>query len=181
MAYVKRDGVHIVGSARWPNPDMTERVADDDPDLLAFESRDPDSPWPPFLADIQAWGRDDVDRQAEAARRQWITSGDGQALSYEAKRREAEAWAAAAGPRSPADYPWLRHRAARLNGVLEADATEAQMQAVATEWNTKAAAWRDAGIAIEAVREQAKEDIDVAANADAVQAVLDGVIWPAPA
>lgn len=124
-----------------------------------------------------------IDTLAEAARAQWITLGSGQALVYEAKRREAEAWVvetAAAATHNHADYPWMLGRAARLNAAAEADVTQAQMQAVADEWAAKAAAWIAAGIAIDTVREAAKSDVASAADAASVDAIVAGITWPAP-
>lgn len=149
-------------------------------DGIYDEAADTFAPAPgPPLEDVRATAIERVDAQAEGERSRWITMESGQALICEAKRREAEAWAIAISPRTLAGYPFMRGRAARLNGVPEADATEAQMQAVADEWLAKSAAWRDAGIAIEAVREQAKEDIAAAPDAAAVHAVLEGLAWPA--
>lgn len=136
------------------------------------------------LAEIKAAATIQVDHDAERARRLWITPGDGQALTYEAKRDEVLAWQAAqvpgSDPLSLSDVPWMVRRAARLNAVRIADVTLAQAEAVYTEWSARVAAWRAAGLDIEDVREQAKEDIAGAANADAVRAVLGAITWPAP-
>lgn len=141
------------------------------------------APPPPTLAETRAEAAARVDRRAESVRGRWITHGSGQALAYEAKRREAVAWAAeiaAAATPGHANYPWMLGRAARLNAVAEASVTQPQMQAVADEWAAKAAVWIAAGITIEAVREGAKEDIEAAADAAAVDAVVSGLAWPAP-
>lgn len=135
------------------------------------------------LAQHRSRAAEMVDKGAEAARIQWITPGAGQALAYEAKRRECMSWAdviAAAGTPVLSDYPWMRSRAARLNDIAEGAVVQAQMQAVADEWAAKITSWAAAGIAIENLREQAKEDISVAPDAATVQAVLDGIIWPSP-
>lgn len=123
----------------------------------------------------------EVDRQAERARQAYVTPGSGQAMVYDAKKSEALAWqavVAAAGVPSLADYPFCRARAARLNGVAEGAVTQAQGQAVIDDWSGKITAWQAAGIAIEAVREQAKEDIDAAADQAAIDTVLAGLAWP---
>lgn len=148
-----------------------------DPGTMTF-ARPPEPPEPP-LPEVKAEASTRVDDEAEAARSQWITKGDGQSLVYEAKRTEAEAWAIAGSPRSLEDYPFMRARAARLSGVSTTDATEAQMQSVADAWSTKIARWKEAGSAIEGVREQAKEDIAAATDTAAVQLVLDDLNWPA--
>lgn len=114
---------------------------------------------------------------AEAARQQYITPGDGKAAVYRQKREEAAAWQAivdAAGTPVPADYPFLKARAERLN------AGAPDYQAVADEWNAKAAAWLVAGPAIEDVYEAAVEAVDTAADLAAVCAATR-VSWPGPA
>lgn len=124
-----------------------------------------------------------IDAQAETARLKFITTWSGQALAYEAKRREADAWGmviAAAGTPVLPDYPWMRGRAARLNGVAEAAVTQPQMQVVADEWAAKAAIWEAAGIAIENIREQAKEDLASALTIGDIDEILWSIVWPAP-
>ncbi len=138
-------------------------------------------PPPPFTLDeLKAAAVAEVDAQAEAARYRYITPGAGQAMTYDAKGKETERWAADGAP-DPANYPWARARAARLNGVTPPEVTVAQAQAVIDEWAAVIAAWEAAGIAIEDVREQAKEDIEAAADRAAVDAALAGLAWPAPA
>ena len=119
-----------------------------------------------------------LDGEAEAVRRQFITPGAGQALSYGAKRREAEAWAADAAP-NPANYPWARSRAARLAGIEEGAVTAAQCQAVIDIWTARAAAWTAAGIAIEFIREGGKEAIAAAPDIASIKVALTGLDWPA--
>lgn len=150
--------------------------------LFATEPSDADllGAFPSYLDGLKATAKALVDAEAERSRQQWITPGAGQALVYEAKRGEAEAWAAALPTPALADYSFMRARAARLNGVADVDVTQGQMQAVAKEWTARAAAWIAAGIAIEEKRESAKEAIDVAADQAAIDAVLAGLAWPAP-
>lgn len=140
----------------------------------------PPPPPPPLLDDARVSALTTVDADAETARHRFITPGDGQVLTYDAKRREAEAWAADDAP-DPANYPWARAHAARLKGVAEADVTVAQCQAVIDEWTARVAAWVTAGIEIEHVREGAKDAINIAADIAAIDTVLDGLVWPAPA
>jgi len=114
---------------------------------------------------------------SEAARQQYITPGDGKAAVYRQKREEAADWQAvvdAAGTPVPADYPFLKARADRLDPVTP------NYQAVADEWNAKAAAWLVAGPAIEDVYEAAVEAVDAAADLAAVFAATR-VTWPGPA
>lgn len=172
MPYVHRDANNnVTGLTRWPDG-SAEFLPDNDPAVLAYRGKD--------LAGLKEQALAEVDGLAEAARGKWITLGPGQAMTYDAKRMEAERWAADGAP-DPANYPWARARAARLNGVLEIDVTVGQAQAVIGEWTARAAAWEAAGIAIEDIREQAKEDIAAAADQAAIDAVLTNLDWPAPA
>lgn len=127
----------------------------------------------PTLTEAKAGAKRIVDSRAEAARLQFITAGAGQALVYERKRAEAEAWDAAGSP-DPADYPLLKARAERLN------AGTPDYQAVADEWNAQSAAWQVAAAAIEGLREGAKDAIDVAGDIAGVHTAMD-ITWPTPA
>lgn len=118
-------------------------------DGVAFQPP-PSSP----LEEIRAAALLNVDTSAEAARQRFISPGDGKMLSYEAKRGEAESWAADDAP-DPANYPWARSRAARLNGVAEIEVTVAQAQAVIDEWTARIAGWRAAGWGSSATRRSA--------------------------
>lgn len=124
----------------------------------------------------RAAARADINDQAEAARRRWITPGDGQALVYQAKHAEALQWRAilaAGGTPDPAHFPLLAERAQRLNpGSPDHDA-------VAQEWVAKAAAWTDAAARIEAVRETALAAADTAPDLDTLAALFP-LTWPAP-
>lgn len=112
---------------------------------------------------------------AEAARQRFVTPGPGKALTYEAKRREAEAIlavVAAAGTPQASDYPLAADRAERLSVTL---------QAVAEEWAARAAGWLAAAVAIEAAYETALSAIDAADTPADVAAALAAVTWPLPA
>ncbi len=121
----------------------------------------------------QAAGRE-IDSAAEAARLAFITDGAGQALVYEAKRSEAvkrQAIVDGGGTPVDAEYPLMQARATRRKSA---------MQAVADEWNAKAAAWTTAAAAIEDVREGAKEAVAVAASESEIETILAGLVWPTP-
>ena len=120
-----------------------------------------------------------VDGDAEQVRARWITPGSGQAMVYEAKRHEVLAWEAAATKVLP-DYPFMRRRAARLNAVAVGDVTEAQMQAIATEWRSRLDAFTAAGLDIEDTREASKEAIASALDHGAIRAILSAISWPEP-
>ena len=115
---------------------------------------------------------DNVDRDAEGKRGQYITQyGVGQTLVYSAKQREVARWSDADRPASVVaeDYPWANDRAARA-GMPITD--------VLAEWETKTLEWFDAAIAIEAVREDAKEQIRAATSIEQAQAIYDSIVWP---
>lgn len=125
------------------------------------------------LAEVKAEALRIVDEAAELARLQFITPGAGQALVYERKREEAEAYLAELTP-DPADYPLLKSRAERL------DPLEPDYDAVAADWSARAVGWIAAAAVIEELREAAKEDIPLAGNASEVATLID-ITWPSPA
>ncbi len=95
-------------------------------------------------------------------------------MTYLHKVHEADAYQAvidAAGTPAPADHPLLNAevgmQAPHLAGVV------ALVQRRHSEWIA-------AGAQIERIRLQAKKDIDDAADAAAVRAVLGTITWPAP-
>lgn len=112
-----------------------------------------------------------IDRQAEAARLQFITPGEGQAWTYQRKEREAEAFLAADDP-DPADYPVL-------SACIPGDG--ADLAAVAQTVLAARDEWLQVGAVIEGIRRAAKVEIAAAADAAAIQTIMDGLAWPAPA
>lgn len=125
----------------------------------------------PSLAQARADALHTVELAAERARLAFVTPGAGMALTYEAKRREAEAILIDPSPQA-VDYPLAAERAARQSVTLAE---------VATEWQARADAWLAAAVAIESERETAKAAIAAAADTDAVRAILAGLSWPEPA
>lgn len=160
-----------------PKPEWDAAIANLSNAVQAKAARD--APPPPALADVAKLARARIDAAAERARAKWITIGAGQALTYAEKRREAEVWAGDSAP-DPANYPWARARAARLNGVAPSKVTKAQTQPVIDEWLAAAAAWTAAGIAIEDVREAAKDAIAAASDVASIDGIMAGVVWPEP-
>jgi hypothetical protein len=107
-----------------------------------------------------------IDRLAGQARTAFITDAPGQDLIYEAKRSEVvkfDGIIAGGGQPNPADYPWMSDRAERLGLPLSA---------VAAEWRARNAAWVQVGVAIERVRETAKEKLAQAVTASQAWAVV---------
>lgn len=172
------DAAVVTGRDYDRNPDSTIKIVDQavtevlttqpiDPVVIADREAQ-------RLADAQAAAIATIDAAAEKARCDHITSGDGQAMVYREKRLEAEAYQAevdAGGTPIDANYPLMAARAARLTVTL---------QAVADEWNAKAAAWIARAAQIEDVREAAKEAVAAATTVDAVQAVIAALDYTPP-
>lgn len=111
-----------------------------------------------------------IDRQAETARLQFITPGEGQAWTYMRKEREAEAYQADPNP-DPANYQLL-------SACIPGDG--ADLAAVVVSVLAARDAWLVAGAAIEGIRRAAKTQIEAAPDAAAIQSILDGLTWPQP-
>lgn len=122
----------------------------------------------PTLDAIKQTLANKIDADAEAARLLWITSGSGQALTYEQKRAEAERMATDPAPQ-PTGYPML---------AAEVGITADTLAAVGSLVRARAAAWTVIAAQIESIRLRAKSAVMVAANAIDARAAAD-VIWPA--
>ena len=124
----------------------------------------------PNLAEIKTSALASIDRAAEAARLRWVTPGEVKQAVYAAKAAEADRLAQDADP-DPADYPLLAPEAAARGLSL-------------TEFGAVVRSTRDTWLAvagqIEASAVTAKAAISAAADAAAVQAILDNLSWPAP-
>jgi hypothetical protein len=131
---------------------------------------------PPPIEEIRADARAEVDRQAEDARRRFITPGSGQALEYEQTRAEAEAADLAADPLDPAVFPMLEAERA----ALEAAGVTVTLRQVCQQVLAEFAAWQATGAEIKRVRRTAKLQIAAAPDRAAVDAILAGLAWPTP-
>ena len=127
---------------------------------------------PPPLAEVRAAALRRVDHDAEHARMQFITPGEGQAWTYQRKEREAEAFLTDPSP-DPANYPVL-------SACIPGDG--ANLAAVSATVLAARDAWLAVGAVIEGRRRAAKVQIEGAADEAAIQTILDGLNWPeAPA
>ncbi|MEQ8396413.1 hypothetical protein [Thalassobaculum sp.] len=114
---------------------------------------------------------------AETARMRFLTAGDGKALTYEAKRQEAERWAAEASPRTLAGYRFALREAAALNDLDPLDdddlatITELQVQAVIDVYTARSTAFQVIGAQIEALEQGATATIET--QHDAAMAAYD--------
>jgi hypothetical protein len=114
-----------------------------------------------------------IEMAAEAERMKYLTAGSGKALTYEAKRAEAERHAADQDPQA-ANYPFA---------AAEATVRNTTIAAVIAIWNVNIALWAvNLGPAIEAAEQKAKLDVDaaVAAKDASALAAAESVIWPSP-
>lgn len=123
------------------------------------------------LEQIKSTLKAGVDVVAEAERLKYITPGNGQAMTYQQKVAEAQAYKAASNPKA-ADYPILSS---------EVGITAETIDAVADIVLAAFAQWQQIGAAIESIRLGAKRDIDVAQDEAAARAVVNAIVWPQPA
>lgn len=120
------------------------------------------------LADIKSALKAQVDAIAETERLKYITSGNGQAMTYQQKVQEAQDFAAADDP-DPASFPILSAEIG-ITGPSLADVAETILSAYQQ--------WKQIGASIEAVRLGGKRDIDLAEDAEAALSVVAQIVWP---
>lgn len=109
-----------------------------------------------------------IDQAAENARLKYITPGAGQALTYQEKAAELARYDETSQPRI-ADFPLLG---------AEIGITADSLTGVADAVRTALTLWRENGAAIERVRLQAKADVEKARDDEAIQEILDAIVWP---
>lgn len=125
---------------------------------------------PPALDDYKRALRSSVDARAEELRMQFITPGQGQAMVYQRKAREARAILGDAAP-DPANYPVLSASV----GIEGADIAEVAARVRATE-----DAWAAIAAAIERARLGGKAAIAAAETLNAARAAHDAIDWTLP-
>ncbi|UZD70819.1 hypothetical protein [Brucella sp. JSBI001] len=123
------------------------------------------------LATIKAGLKVEIDALAENERLKYITPGNGQAMTYQQKVTEAQAFKAATDPQ-PEAFPMLSS---------EVGITAPTIDEVADVVLAAYAQWQQIGAAIEAIRLGAKRDIDAAEDEAAARAIVDAIEWPQPA
>lgn len=109
-----------------------------------------------------------VDQSAESERLKYITPGTGQAMTYQQKVAEAQAFKAATDPQA-SDYPVLSS---------EVGITADTLDEVANIVLAAFAQWQQIGAMIESIRLGAKRDIDAAEDEAAARAIVDAIVWP---
>lgn len=112
-----------------------------------------------------------IDAAAETERLKYITPGNGQAMTYQQKVTEAQAFKAATNPHA-SDYPMLSS---------EVGITAETIDEVADVVLAAFAQWQQIGAMIESIRLGAKRDIDAAEDETAARAIVASIEWPQPA
>ena len=124
---------------------------------------------PPSLDRLKAALKIDIDRAAETERRKYLTPGEGQAMTYQEKAREVEAYRAASDQKE-SDYPFL------MAGIGVNGSTLAE---VVDTVEARRDLWVQMGSAIENRRELAKLAVDQAETEEDAKAAAI-VDWPVP-
>ncbi|KAB2773244.1 hypothetical protein F9L00_24835 [Brucella anthropi] len=109
-----------------------------------------------------------IDALAETERLKYITPGNGQAMTYQQKVAEAQAFKTATNPKAT-DYPILSS---------EVGITAETLAEVADIVLAAFAQWQQIGAAIEAIRLGAKRDIDAAEDETSARAIVEAIVWP---
>ncbi len=109
-----------------------------------------------------------IDSDAEAERLNYITPGHGQAMTYQQKVAEAQAFKVASNPKA-SDYLILSSEVGITAGTLGE---------VADIVLTAFAQWQQIGAAIESIRLGAKRDIDAVEDEAAARIIADTIVWP---
>lgn len=120
------------------------------------------------IATVRSELKSVVDTLAEAERLKYITPGNGQAMTYQQKVTEAQAYKVATNPQA-SEYPML---------LSEVGITAETLDEVADIVLAAFAQWQQIGAIIEAIRLGAKRDIDAAENEAAARALVDAIVWP---
>jgi hypothetical protein len=113
-----------------------------------------------------------IDRAAESVRTAYLTSGEGQAMVYQAKASEAQALlglVSTGGTPVSSDYPHL---------AIEVGITAETLVGVAEVVSAQVAAWTAVSVAIEGTRLSAKTAVRAATSAEEVSAILASLSWP---
>lgn len=120
---------------------------------------------------IKASLKSTVDSLAETERLKYITPGTGQAMTYQQKVTEAQAFKTATNPQA-SDHPILSS---------EVGITADTLDEVANIVLAAFAQWQQIGAMIESIRLGAKRDIDAAEDEAAAREIIDAIEWPQPA
>lgn len=119
------------------------------------------------IGELRAGAKATIDAAAEAARSRFVTSGSGQAMTYQRKLEEARLHADGA----PGPFP-----------ILEASigADGVNLAAVAAVVLATADAWAGIAAQIEGLRLGAKRAVDQASDGAAIAAIVGNIEWPSP-
>lgn len=128
------------------------------------------SGWEISMASVREEACAGIDAQAEALRLACITPGQGQALTYAEKERQAREFVADQAP-TIEKYPLIFGE----SGITADTPLEVAQSVLA-----RASAWWSYGAAVEKARLKAKRDIEKAIVPEQVAAIVNGVAWPTP-
>jgi hypothetical protein len=134
-----------------------------------------DEDWTPepsseSLADLKVRLKARIDDAAEAERREYITQGAGQAMTYMQKADEASRYMSATDP-DASGYPLLS---------AEVGITAPTLQEVARVVHAAYSQWQIIGAAIEAARLATKAAIKSAKTIEEALAAANALSWPSP-
>lgn len=161
---MKVDGREVWGSAPDLPEDATEMSETEWQAGIDAARMQP----PATLEQIKSALKVGIDAAAEAERLKYITPGHGQAMTYQQKVTEAQAFKAASNPQ-PSDYPILSS---------EIGITAETIDEVADVVLAAFAQWQQIGAMVESIRLGAKRDIDAAEDEAAARAIVDAIVWP---
>lgn len=165
IALTMSDGtVWLDDAIRPPDTDLRQALAD----WLAAGGQIAQAA-PPDLSALKAALCAQIDAAADVERGRYITSGSGQAMTYQAKAAEALALAADPAP-DHAAYPLLS---------AEVGITAPDLTGVGAVVRGAYAAWQVSGAAIERARLAGKAAV-MAADDEAAARAAAAVEWPAP-
>lgn len=153
--------------AEWNHADPQPTESDVTTFYAAYESS------PDRLNEYKALARYKVDQAAEYARLRYITNGAGQAMVYQLKGAEAEAYITAGYPVDTSSYPFIQ---------AEMNATGKTKEQAADDIITQRNAWVALGASIEQQRLAGKGAVDAAIDEvgvdsarDTAVTILDGI------
>lgn len=124
---------------------------------------------PAGLSAMKEHLKSEIDRQAEIERLKYITSGAGQAMTYQEKFSELVAYEGDSNP-TKEKYPMM---------AAEIGITAASLSGVASTIRAAYDLWKKIGSGIEVARLTAKSNIDKAASEKEARAAAE-IIWPLP-
>jgi hypothetical protein len=119
----------------------------------------------------------EIDQQAEALRKKYLSPGEGKAMAYIYQQqcsREYRAMVAAGQTPTAERFPLMESR----RKVLELKYGAATLEDVVIEWETLEQQWHYIESLIDLAVWKAKLDLEATQTVEATQAVLTNIQWP---